>query len=74
MQSPFKYFLKKHREDIYFYIWVSLVTVDAIYLVISLTLCIIENKGPLCAWWSIVIAFCAFGIFTAVLGYLEEKS
>ena len=75
MKSPFKYFLKKHKEDIYFYIWVLLVIIDAVYLIMSLTLSIIdESKGAFYAWWSIAIAFGAFGIFTAILGYLEEKS
>lgn len=75
MKSPIKYFLKKHKEDIYFYIWVLLVIIDAVYLVMSLTLSIIDNsKGAFYAWWNTVIAFCAFGIFTAILGYLEDKS
>ena len=75
MQSPFKYFLKKHKENIYFYIWVLLTTIDATYLVISLVLSIIdESKGAFFAWWSIIIAFCSFGIYTAILGYLGDKS
>ena len=75
MQSPFKHFLKKHKEDIYFYIWVFLTIVDAVYLVMSLTLFIIDkSKGAFYAWWNMMIAFLAFGIFTLILSYLEEKS
>jgi hypothetical protein len=74
MQSPFKYFLKKHKENIYFYIWVSLTIVDAIYLAISLALSIIdESKGAFYARCSTILAFCAFGIFTVILSYLKEK-
>lgn len=75
MQSPFKYFIEKHKEDIYFYIWVLLVIIDAVYLVMSLTLSIIDkSKGAFYAGWNTMIAFLAFGIFTAILGYLEDKS
>ena len=73
MQSSFKYFIKKNKADIYFYIWVLLTAIDAIYLIVSLVLSVI-NKNFLCAWGGILIAFGVFGIFTMILGYLEERS
>ena len=73
MQSSFKYFIKKNKADIYFYIWVLLTAIDAIYLIASLVLSVI-NENFLYAWCSILIAFCVHGIFTLILSYLEEKS
>ena len=73
MQSPFDYFINKHKEYLYFYIWVLLTVIDAIYLIASLVLSVI-NENFLYAWCSILIAFCVHGIFTLILSYLEEKS
>lgn len=73
MQSSFKYFINKHKEYLYFYIWVLLTTINAIYLIVSLVLGVI-NKDPLYGGCGILVAFSAFGIYTMILTYLEEKS
>lgn len=68
MQSPFKHFTKKNKVETYFYIWVLLTVIDAICLAISMAFFINEDKVAL-VWWSAIIAFCVFEIFTAILVY-----